>query len=102
MTETLPTVVPPIQFGWMFVKMIGVLAILVILLLFVGRYLLPRLGKGRWAIGQKGRLISVVDRFALEPRKNIYLLKVAKKYLLVGTGDHSIHALTELEKEDVE
>lgn len=95
-------VTSPLQFGWMFVKMISVLAILVIILLLVGRYLLPRLGRGRWAIGQKGKLISVVDRFALEPRKNVYLLKVAKKYILVGTGDHSVHALTELAKEDVE
>ncbi|MBI1910178.1 MAG: flagellar biosynthetic protein FliO [Deltaproteobacteria bacterium] len=99
---TLPAVAAPISFGWLFVKMVGVLGLLVLSLLFIGKWFLPRLGKGRFSLRQEKGRISVIERFPLEQRKTLYLLKVAQKYLLVGTGDHSVQLLGEFEKNEME
>jgi flagellar biogenesis protein FliO len=48
---------------------------------------IPRLF-GRGAFAPRGRMIQVVERHALEPRKTVYLIKVADQYFLIGaTGD---------------
>ena len=93
---------PGIDYTWMFLKMVGVLGLLILIMLLVVRYLLPLITRrGMIGKGAKG-FISILQRFPLEPRKNIYLLKVAGKVLLVGATDHSINLLSEVPRENVE
>ncbi len=48
---------------------------------------IPRLF-GRSGFAPRGRMIQVVERHTLEPRKTVYLIKVADQYFLIGsTGD---------------
>ena len=54
--------------------------------------ILPRwLHKGRPF--PKGRMIEVVEFHRLEPRKGIYLIRVAGQYLLVGSTDNRLETL---------
>ena len=54
--------------------------------------LLPRwLGRNR--LLTKGKLIEVVEFQRLEPRKGIYLIRVAGQYLLVGSSNDGLQTL---------
>src|SRR6185437_5990244 len=53
---------------------------------------LPRL-LGRGAFAPRGRLIQVVERHALEPRKTVYLIKVADQYFLIGSTGERLETL---------
>jgi flagellar biosynthetic protein FliO len=65
---------------------IALLAIIAALLL-VARFLPQFLGRPRKA-GAGGKMIDVVESYRLEPRKSIYLVRVAGQYFLLGsTGD---------------
>jgi len=44
----------------------------------------------------KGRLLRVVDRIGLEPKKTIYVVEVAGRYYLIGTTDHGVSCLAAL------
>lgn len=66
-----------------------VIALLAIIagLLLVAKFLPQFLGKPR-APGAGGKMIEVVESYRLEPRKSIYLVRVAGQYFLLGsTGD---------------
>jgi len=65
---------------------IALLAIIAALLL-VAKFLPQFLGKPR-AAGAGAKMIDVVESYRLEPRKSIYLVRVAGQYFLLGsTGD---------------
>jgi len=62
------------------------LVAIIVVFAFAAKYL-PR-WLGRASFMPRGKLIQVVERHALEPKKTVYLLKVADQYFLVGsTGD---------------
>jgi flagellar biogenesis protein FliO len=62
------------------------LVAIIVLFAFAAKYL-PR-WLGRTSFMPRGKLIQVIERHALEPKKTVYLLKVADQYFLVGsTGD---------------
>ena len=79
------------SFGWAFVKMILVLAAILVGLLLLAKLVLPRLGF-RPAVG-RSTVIEIVEGSRLEPRKNVYLIRVAGQYLLVGTSENGVHTL---------
>lgn len=96
MTET-ATASP--DFLWLFLKMVAGLVVVLGLALLLIRYLLPR---GRWGRGKKAKWATVVGRIMLEPRKGLYLLKVAGRYLVVGSTEQSMALLAELTKAEGE
>jgi flagellar biogenesis protein FliO len=62
------------------------LVAIIVVFAFAAKYLPRWLGRTRFM--PRGKLIQVIERHALEPRKTVYLLKVADQYFLVGsTGD---------------
>ena len=96
MTETVST--SP-DFLWLFLQMVMGLVVVLGLALLLIRYLLPR---GRWGRGKKAKWATVVGRILLEPRKGVYLLKVAGRYLVVGSTEQSMALLAELSKTEGE
>ena len=38
----------------------------------------------------------MIARQAIEPRKHLYLVKIGKRYLVIGTADHGINPIVEL------
>ncbi len=102
MAETLPQTFPGLEnsvdFTWMFVKVILVLAFVCIIAFAMIKYVIPRasfLKRG------EDSQIELVERFALEPRKNLYILKVGSRFLLLGSSEHSLNPLMELSKKDL-
>jgi flagellar protein FliO/FliZ len=72
---------------------LGAVLLLVYLLLHKGLGALS----GRLA---KGRLVRVVDRVGLEPKKALYVVEVAGRYFLIGTADHGVSCLAALDHAD--
>ncbi len=95
MTETAATP----DFLWLFIKMLVVLGIVLGLALVTIRYVMP---KGRWNKRSRGGWVDVVGRVMLEPHKNLYLLKLAGRYLVVGSAEQSLSLILELSKEEGE
>jgi len=80
-------------------KLLLVLAGVLLLAILTVRYWLPRLtGVTHAAAGP----IRVVSRFALEPRKNLYILKVGDDSFLIGTSESEIFYLTSLDTQSLE
>ncbi len=87
------------DFAWVFVKMIAGLLLVLGLAIVLIRYILPRTrlgGKGIWGRGRKEGLVSVIDRYPLEPQKNLYLVKVAGRYFLIASAPNSLTPVVEL------
>lgn len=96
---TPPTGEGAIDFTWLFIKMLLVLGIVTILAILVLKYAVPRIGVMKRF--QQGRYFTVLGRYALEPRKALYLIHVGKRYLVIGIADHGINLIAELTEEEV-
>ncbi len=104
--ESLPETLPQslgslessVDFTWMFIKVILVLGFVCLAAFSVIKYLLP---KASFVRRGKNSEIEIVERFSLEPKKNLYILKVGSKFLLLGASDSSLNSLMELDKKDL-
>ncbi len=83
----------------MIVGLVLVLALALVLM----RFVLPRssLGK-RWGRGRGPAWVTLLDRFTLEPRKHLYLVKVVERYWILGSSENSLHLVGELSKSEGE
>lgn len=86
------------DFATLFVKMLAGLILVLGLAVVLVRFFLPRARWGRRRVGWA----EVVDRLVLEPRKSLYLVKVAERYLLLGASDHALHLVGELSRTEGE
>ena len=80
------------------VRVLLILCAVLLLAYVVVRHWLPRL------TGLKNletSPIQVLARTPLEPKKNLYLLKVGSEVLLVGTSEDHLHFLKALDEETV-
>jgi len=77
-----------------FVRVFFVLLGVLLLAYVVVRHWLPRLSGFRVSGTSP---IQILCRTGLEPKKNLYLLKVGTEVLLVGTAENHIHLLKSLD-----
>lgn len=96
---------PSGEIGWVaneFSSLLQVVLVLVgilILAYFVLRYVVPRLfGLDNLRSGP----MTVVARYSLEPRKNLYIVQIGKEYFLVGTSETNVQFLTSLDSGKLE
>ena len=89
-----------VDFTWLFIKMLLVLAIVSITAILILKYVVPRIGILKPF--QKGQYFKVLGRYVLEPKKSLYLVNVGKRYLVIGVADHAINLVTEITKEEAE
>ena len=90
---------PLMDYSWLFIKVCVALIVVIASAFVFIKFLLPRL-KG---FNRSSRsILKIVDRNALEPRKNIYLIQVGERYFLLGTSDHSTSLIGELTKDEVD
>jgi flagellar protein FliO/FliZ len=78
----------PSGYGWLLLR--GLLALAAVCLL--AYVVLKYLGKRVYGAGAGGGLMRIVARLPLEPRRSLYLVEVAGRYLLVGTGENGAPA----------
>lgn len=87
------------DFTWLFVKTLaGLILVLGLAVVFV-RFVLPRTRFGRQ---RHVSWVKVLDRFAMEPHKSLYLVKMGDRYLVLGATEHSIQMVTEIAKSEGE
>lgn len=72
------------------------------LLVLLGVILLAyfALHKGVGLLGGRlaqGRMLRIVDRIGLEPKKTLYIVEVARHYYLIGTSEGGVSCLATLE-----
>ena len=93
LAETMPTPPEPsFDFSWLFIKVILAMIVVCAGAYFGIKYLLPR---ASFIKRSQNSRIEILERFSLEPKKNLYLLKVSTKVILIGTTETTISSLLE-------
>ncbi|MDO8527191.1 MAG: flagellar biosynthetic protein FliO [Deltaproteobacteria bacterium] len=88
------------DFTWLFIQMLIVLVVVCVGAVVVLRYVLPKMSWAKkW---QKSGHFELIDRFGLDNKRTLYLVRVGKKYLVVGGGEQSLNLLAELPHAEVE
>lgn len=98
------TTIPPadtgISFGWLLVKTVGAMVVIIALAFVVIRYVFPLF---RWPAGRVGRSqIRIIDRAGVDHRKALVIVKVGKKTALLGVTDQNVNKIMDLEEKDLE
>ena len=71
----------------MLVSLAGIVAVLLVLAKVLPRFL------GRTPFTPRSRLVQVMETYRLEPRKTLYLVKIADQYLLIGATADRLETL---------
>lgn len=80
-----------------------ILALLVVGLMLGGLYAVVRgLARGRLLTSTQRRLVTVLETTMLSQHGSVHVVKVGKRYLLVGGGQGHVQTLAELPPEEVE
>ena len=87
------------DFSWLFLKMLIALGIVSVLAVLILKYAVPHIGVMKRF--QRGKYFKVLGRFALEPKRSLYLVHVGEKYLVLGVADSAINLITELSAAEV-
>jgi flagellar biogenesis protein FliO len=80
-----------------YLKVVILLAVLLCLAYLVLRYGRRRLFRLR--TGPDGTF-ELIDRFALEPRRRLYLVRVSTQYLVLAASEKGVTLLTKLDPKD--
>ncbi|MBN1282672.1 MAG: flagellar biosynthetic protein FliO [Proteobacteria bacterium] len=91
-----PAAVP--DFAWLFIKMLLLLGAVCMGAIIFLKYGAPRMPIFRKMAGHG--FARIIARQAIEPRKNLYLVAIGKRYLVIGTSDHAINAFAELTEDE--
>jgi flagellar protein FliO/FliZ len=75
----------------------AVLGLMIGLMYLVKRFVLPGSSSLRTAVQ-----VEVLGRRALQPKKSVFVVRVAGKVLVLGISEHGMQTLSELSEEDVE
>ncbi len=89
-----------IDFSWLFVKMLFLLGIVSVFAVLILKYVVPKLSMFKRS--SHPNAVNILFRHTLEPRKQLYCVHIASKYLLLGITDQQISMITELTKDDVD
>ncbi|OGQ05548.1 MAG: hypothetical protein A3F82_02620 [Deltaproteobacteria bacterium RIFCSPLOWO2_12_FULL_44_12] len=82
------------DFTWLFLQMLLALVVVCVGAILILRFVLPRLAFAKkW---QKDGHFELISRFGLDFRRTLYLVRVGKRYLVLGGTDQNVQLLTEL------
>ncbi len=85
-----------LSFLWMLVQTILALLLVCGLAYVIFRVLLPRL-TGNFS---SNNMVRVVDRVGLEARKNLYVIEVTGRWLLISVSENGAQLISELDAAD--
>lgn len=85
-----------LNFLWMLLQTIFALAMVCGLAYLIFRIILPRLTVN---FGSKN-MVRIVDRIGLEARKNLYVIEVAGKWMLVASSESGVQFIAELNPDE--
>jgi flagellar protein FliO/FliZ len=80
---------------WVLVQTIMALAFVCGLAYVIFRVIMPRLSAGF----SSNNMVRIIDRIGLEARKNLYVVEVAGRWLLISSSDSGVQLIAELDAE---
>lgn len=86
------------DFTWLFIKMIFILGIVCISAVLILKYAVPHLGLMRKFHGNG--FFQVIDRFPLEQRRSLFLIRAGKRYFVIGSADSGMNLISECTPEE--
>lgn len=84
-----------LSFLWMLVQTLVALGLVCGLAYVIFRVVLPRLAVGYG----NSNMVRVVDRIGLDARKQLYVIEVAGKWMLVAASENGVQFISELDAE---
>lgn len=84
----------------LFLQMLFALMVVSLGAVVILRYLVPRLSWTRKM--QKSGPFELISRFGLDAGLALYLIKVGRRYLLLGGGNQGVRFLTEVNRDEIE
>ncbi|MBI4367013.1 MAG: flagellar biosynthetic protein FliO [Deltaproteobacteria bacterium] len=91
--------VPTIDFTWLFLKMMAVFVVMCVAALVVVKYVVPRSRFYQRVV--KGQIIHILSRVHLGGRRELFVVRIGARHLLLGAGEGGVRCLAELEGRDV-
>ena len=85
------------SYTWVLIKMLGALLFVCLLAVISLRYLLPKLGGLRR--GARG-VLQVMERYPLEHRKNLYIVRAGGDYHVIGVTEQSMTYLFPIDQQE--
>ncbi|HEX8247081.1 MAG TPA: flagellar biosynthetic protein FliO [Pyrinomonadaceae bacterium] len=85
-----------LNFLWMLVQTVMALAFVCGLAYLIFRVIMPRLSGGF----SSGNMVRVIDRVGLEARKNLYVIEVTGRFLLIAASESGVELIAELDAEN--
>jgi len=86
-----------VDFSLLFIKMISALIVAIVLAILVLKYALPRLTLSKRF--QENRDIKIISKFSLGAKRDLYLVKIKEKSILLGVTDQSIGKIADINNE---
>jgi flagellar biogenesis protein FliO len=84
------------SFWWVLLQTIMALAFVCGLAYLIFRVILPRVSGFGFS---SNNMVRVIDRIGLEARKNLYVIEVAGRFLLISASDSGVQLIAELDAE---
>lgn len=82
-----------VDFFLMLLQTVFALGLVCGLAYVIFRWVLPRLQ----AISSTNSMVRIVDRAGLDARKNLYVIEVAGRWLLIASSEAGVHLVSELD-----
>lgn len=87
------------DFTWAFLQMLLVLLIVCIGAVVALKFFLPRfLGNRRF---NKGEHFELIARYCLDIRRALYLVRIGKKFFVLGGSEHGMNLISEVSKDEL-
>jgi len=81
---------------------LGLALLVIIVLIYLSVLMLKKMSSTRLGKSGNAGSIEVVDRHFLAPKKQLCLVKVSKRYFLVGATEQAINLLADVSDQDLE
>ena len=95
LAQTDPIMGNEISQNWLLAKFFLATVLVIVLAWGLIRFLLPRF----YGMKNGKSHFKVLERFPLEPRKNLYLVQMGKKNIVLASTDHTISKIDEIKEE---
>lgn len=88
--------------GWMLLRTLVVLALVVALIYLTLNWGLRKLMGVKGLPGQGSGVVKVMERIPLDPKRSLFVIQVAEEYLLLGGGEGAVNLLAKIDREAME
>ena len=93
------TPLPELNFGWLMLRMLIFLALVLVLIYFVLRKVLPMLMQTPHT---QNRAVKIIDRVPIDQKRSLLVVEVQDRIYLLGSAEGQINVLMELDRDKIQ